>query len=101
MPLPLCRAAVRTAWARFAGLELEGRVDHPPVAMPAGDARRSFNDDRCRLFAGTHREIVFVCECPDPECRYSVVLTPEAYERARREPPHVLLCEQHATSAAG
>ena len=69
------------------------------MAARAGDSRRSFNDDRRRLFAQTHREIVFMCECADPACRYSVVLTPEEYEQARRVPPHTLLCEQHRASA--
>ena len=62
------------------------------------DRRRAFNDDRRRLFSGSS-EIVFVCECSDPGCRYSVVLEPEAFDRARTEPPHVLLHEQHRAAS--
>jgi hypothetical protein len=80
-------------------LKSQRPVDHLSVALPAGDSRRSYNEDRRRFFAGASREIAFVCECPDPGCRYSVVLTPEAYDAARREPPHSLLCEQHRPSS--
>ena len=47
-------------------------------------ARRNLNESRRRLFGGDReRTIAFVCECGDPGCRRSVLLTPEQYEERR------------------
>jgi hypothetical protein len=50
-------------------------------------ARRNLNESRRRLFgADRERMIAFVCECGDPDCRRSVLLTPEQYEERRGGP---------------
>ena len=56
--------------------------------------RRRFNDDRRRVFGGSGRLIAFVCECPSPDCRESVLLTVEQYETAARD--GLVLHQSHA-----
>jgi hypothetical protein len=55
--------------------------------------RRDFNDDRRRIFGGANRLIAFICECADPDCRNTVLLTQDEYD-ARR--PELILHEDHA-----
>ena len=50
------------------------------------------NEDRFRIFHDVNREIAFICECPDPECHRTVVLTPAAYETTR---PDLVLHPAH------
>jgi hypothetical protein len=45
--------------------------------------RRRFNDDRKRVFGGSDRVIAFVCECSDPDCRDTVLLTEHEYDALR------------------
>jgi len=56
------------------------------VAEVGPKARRAFNDNRRRVFSKSARPIAFVCECADPECRASVVLTRMEYDDARKGP---------------
>ena len=56
------------------------------------EARHLINRDRLRLFAEANRGIAFICECPDPECRRTVVLTAAEYESRR---PALLLHPSH------
>jgi hypothetical protein len=51
----------------------------------AAGKRRRFNDDRFRVFGGHGRVIAFVCECADPGCSKTVLLTEEDYDKRRRE----------------
>lgn len=57
------------------------------------ESRIDVNAYRARVF-GTEssRLIGFVCECEDPDCRRTVMLTLEEYSRAR---PGLLLHEEH------
>jgi hypothetical protein len=57
-----------------------------PVGLVKLKARKAFNDDRRRVFSASARPIAFVCECADPECRSSVVLTRAEYDEAREGP---------------
>jgi hypothetical protein len=50
------------------------------------------NEDRLRIFADPHRPVAFVCECSDPDCLRTVVMTPAEY-RARAGKP--VLHESH------
>jgi len=51
-----------------------------------GELRRALNADRRRRFGEPGRLIAFVCECGDPTCRRTVVLTPEEYDANRLGP---------------
>ncbi len=52
------------------------------------------NEHRFRVFQLTERSsIAFVCECPDAECRRTVVMTPSEYEGVR---PGLILHPSHA-----
>ena len=56
------------------------------------DIRRRLNEHRLTLYADRDREIVFVCECADPDCRTGVMLTVRDYDKLRPEP---ILAEGH------
>jgi hypothetical protein len=45
--------------------------------------RREMNDGRRRIFEVAGRPIAFVCECGDPGCARSVVLTDTEYDERR------------------
>jgi len=64
------------------------------VGRVTANPRRRFNDDRRRLFGAAGRLIAFVCECGDPHCHDSVLLTAADYE-ARR--PGLIVHDRHAT----
>jgi hypothetical protein len=54
------------------------------LASEESHPRRWFNDDRKRAFGGaSERVIAFVCECSDPDCRESVILTEAEYDLLR------------------
>lgn len=55
--------------------------------------RPRMNQDRFRLFKRAHRKIAFICECADPDCRQTVILTPSEYESRR---PGLILHAEHA-----
>ncbi len=59
------------------------------------DERRRINDDRQRLFGRGDRArlIAFVCECGDPDCHRTVLLSVSEYD-ARRPAP--ILAGGHA-----
>lgn len=58
-----------------------------PLDNARASTRRRFNDDRLRLFgASERRAIAFVCECERPDCRMTILLTPEQYVERRVEP---------------
>jgi len=45
--------------------------------------RRAINDDRRRTFGHeAERQVAFVCECSDEECRRTVLLTAAEYDEA-------------------
>lgn len=50
------------------------------------ELRRQLNDDRRRQFASTGRPLALVCECGDPDCARTVVLSVTEYERRRPGP---------------
>jgi hypothetical protein len=58
-----------------------------------GALRRALNEDRRSRFGEPGRLISFVCECGDPTCRRTVVLTPEEYDA---QGPGRLLHAEHA-----
>ena len=53
--------------------------------------RKRMNEDRLRIFPGD-RPVAFVCECPDPTCLRTVVVTPAQYRALSGAP---LLHELH------
>jgi len=55
------------------------------MSLPNQVTRLRMNEDRFRIFHDVNREIAFICECPDPECHRTVVLTPAQYEELRPE----------------
>jgi hypothetical protein len=61
-----------------------------------GNATRRFNDDRVRAFgARPDRLIVLICECDDPDCTDSVLLTSDEF-RVRGAAP--ILHDRHLHS---
>jgi len=48
--------------------------------------RPQLNDDRRRRFGPTGRMLALVCECNDPLCHRTVVLTAEEYDALRPGP---------------
>jgi hypothetical protein len=50
-----------------------------------GQDRREINDFRWRVFGGggPDKLVAFICECPDPECRSTALLTVREYEQRR------------------
>ena len=63
------------------------------------EGRMSTNIYRARVF-GTDagRVIAFICECEDPDCRRTIMLTLEEYNGVR---PALLLHEDHLLDQAG
>jgi hypothetical protein len=45
--------------------------------------RRRINDDRRRTFGSSGRPLALRCECSDPDCLRTVVLTVEEYDARR------------------
>ena len=66
--------------------------------MAEGDSRPHMNDDRRRRFGTGGRVLALVCECGDPSCRRTVLLTAEEYDAVRPGP--VLHPEHHAHAEA-
>jgi hypothetical protein len=56
------------------------------------DVRRRLNEHRLNLYADRGREIVFVCECAEPDCGAGVMLTVGEYNELR---PGPILAEGH------
>jgi hypothetical protein len=57
--------------------------------------RRMLNDDRWRLFERLDSPIAFICECIDPDCFATVILSGEEFGAARATPPYLLLKPGH------
>jgi hypothetical protein len=62
------------------------------AATPFQSNLRSVNDQRRDLFGGSHRLIVFVCECSQRRCIDGVLLSAEDFD-ARRPGP--ILADGH------
>ena len=62
------------------------------MSLPNQETRLRMNEDRFRIFHDVNREIAFICECADPECHRTVVLTPARYESIR---PDLILDPAH------
>jgi hypothetical protein len=60
-----------------------------------GARRREVNDGRRRIFAVAGRPIAFVCECGEPHCTRTIVLTDSEYDE-RRTRDGVLLAHDPA-----
>jgi len=65
------------------------------MSLPNQDARLLMNQDRFRIFHDVSREIAFICECPDPECRRTVILTPAQYQALR---PDLIVHPAHTSA---
>ena len=50
------------------------------------DPRLGINADRRRRFGTEGRMLALLCECGDPECRRTVLLTGEQYDAVRPGP---------------
>jgi len=61
------------------------------------DLRPRLNADRRRQFGTAGRMLALVCECADPECRRTVLLSPEEYDALR---PGLVLHADHAADEA-
>ena len=78
---------------------LLGQERTPKLAYEAeAHPRRRFNEDRKRVFGGSERLIAFICECSDPECRETVLLTERQYDALR---PGLLVRDGHDAGTAG
>jgi hypothetical protein len=76
---------------------LLGQERTPNLAYEAeAHPRRRFNEDRKRVFGGSERLIAFICECSDPDCRETVMLTERQYD-ARR--PGLVVRDGHDSGA--
>jgi hypothetical protein len=62
------------------------------MSLPNQETRLRMNEDRFRIFHDVNREIAFICECADPECHRTVILTPAQYEALR---PDLVLHSAH------
>lgn len=69
------------------------------MVLAGDDLRRTLNDDRRRLFAGS-AAIAFVCECANGDCYATVALSPGEFDIARQTPPHLLLAAGHLAGTA-
>lgn len=59
------------------------------------------NEHRRRLFGDAGRSLALICECADPECRETVLLTVEEYDARRPEPIlHPAHADPHTGTAA-
>lgn len=65
------------------------------MSLPNQETRLRMNEDRLRIFHDVHREIAFICECADPDCHRTVVLTPDEYASIR---PDLVLHPAHQGS---
>ena len=65
------------------------------MSLPNQVTRLRMNEDRFRIFQDVNREIAFICECPDPECHRTVVLTPAEYASRR---PELILDPAHLSA---
>jgi hypothetical protein len=61
-----------------------------------GELRQKLNADRRRRFGDSGRVLALVCECGDPTCRETVLLTPEEFDRTR---PGAVVHPAHASAA--
>lgn len=59
--------------------------------------RRRINDDRRRAFGSSGRRLALRCECFDPDCLRTVVLTVQEYD-ARR--PGAIVHDEHVAADA-
>lgn len=64
--------------------------------MTTARDKRRYNDDRARIFGPDGRAVAFVCECDDPGCALTVVLTASAFAAQR---PGAVLHETHPRPA--
>jgi hypothetical protein len=67
------------------------------VALHAGqnELRLKLNEDRRQRFGETGRRLALVCECGDPACSQTVILTVAEYDAIR---PGPVLHESHRRS---
>lgn len=54
---------------------------------------RRLNDDRRERFGQPERMLALICECADPSCRRTVLMTADEYDRRR---PGLILHPSHA-----
>jgi hypothetical protein len=71
-------------------------VDEIPIELRElpFDVRREMNDDRRRRFGQAGRTIALLCECADPRCLYTVMLSAEQYDEIR---PGIITADVHAS----
>src|SRR5437763_1573893 len=67
------------------------------------DTRRRMNDDRRHRFGASGRTLALLCECDDPGCTRTVLLSLEEYDARRPggaivHPEHVIIPEATAPS---
>jgi hypothetical protein len=58
------------------------------------DLRSRLNADRRRRFGDTERPLALLCECDDPSCRETVVLSVDEYDSQR--PAAAIVHPSHA-----
>ena len=62
-----------------------------------GQDRREINDNRWRVFGGgvPDKLVAFICECEDPGCHSSALLTVREYEQRRASDGAPIVCPGH------
>jgi hypothetical protein len=53
---------------------------------PGTERRKAMNEHRRRMFGDAGRPLALLCECDDPDCRETILLTVEEYDAARPGP---------------
>ena len=53
---------------------------------PDTERRKAMNEHRRRLFGDAGRPLALLCECDDPDCRETILLTVEEYDSLRPRP---------------
>lgn len=74
--------------------------EHDARALAAGHSRFRDSNERLRQAAGRLRfeatdRAPFICECADPDCYRSLMLSLEEYDRVRAEPCRFVLARGH------
>jgi hypothetical protein len=65
---------------------------------PGNPRRQAMNEHRRRLFGDADRSLALICECDDPDCRETVLLTVAEYDDRRPDP---ILHPSHAAQHRG
>jgi hypothetical protein len=75
------------AWSnRPRRVRFDREKEHIESQAENDELRLRLNADRRRRFGPSGRALALLCECRDPGCHRTVLLTTEEYDRLRPEP---------------